>query len=80
MLFLKNELKAKQSTLEKTFIKILSGTENYPQPGRAIRNLIGRCFVLLYMRGDTRTMFDTLQSLLKIVGDLKALDKVVVKT
>lgn len=69
----------KQSALEKTFIKIVSGAENYPQPGRAIRNLVGRCFVLLYMRGETRSMFDTLQSLLKVVGDLKAMDKVVVK-
>ena len=69
----------KQLALEKTFIKIISGAENYPQPGRAIRNLVGRCFVLLYMRGETRSMFDTLQSLLKVVGDLKATDKVVVR-
>ena len=69
----------KQLALEQTFIKIISGAENYPQPGRAIRNLVGRCFVLLYMRGETRSMFDTLQSLLKVVGDLKATDKVVVR-
>jgi len=80
MTFVQNSLKAKQSILEKTFIRIISATEGYPQPGRAIRHLVGRCLVLLYTRGETRTMFDTLQALLKLVGDVKAVDKDVVKT
>jgi hypothetical protein len=45
-----------------------------PTPGRALRNLVGRCLVALYTRGETRTLFDTMQAFLKIVGDLKAVD------
>ena len=47
----------------------------HPAPGRAIRNLVGRCLIALYTRGETRTLFDTMQSFLKIVGDVKAVDK-----
>ncbi|RDB24443.1 HEAT repeat-containing protein 5B [Hypsizygus marmoreus] len=68
-------LKTIQSTLETSFIKIISAPEPYPAPGRALRNLVGRCLVTLYTRGETRTLFDTLQVFLKIVGDFKVVDK-----
>ena len=72
------DLKPKQSELEETLLKVISGTEGYPTPGRAIRRVVGRCLVVLYTRGETRTMFDTLQALMKLVGDPK-LDKEPVK-
>ncbi|KAF8148271.1 clathrin-coated vesicle protein [Crassisporium funariophilum] len=73
------DLKSKQAELEKVFIKIVSATEPYPAPGRAIRNLVGRCLVTLYTRGETRTMFDTLQSFLRLVSDFKASERISVK-
>ncbi|KDR82328.1 hypothetical protein GALMADRAFT_237575 [Galerina marginata CBS 339.88] len=73
------DLKPKQGDLEKVFVKIISAAEPYPTPGRAIRNLVGRCLITLYTRGETRTLFDTLQAFLRIVGDFKATDKDVVK-
>ncbi|TFK38873.1 clathrin-coated vesicle protein [Crucibulum laeve] len=69
------DLKAKQGDLEKTLIRIISSGEPYPTPGRSLRNLVGRCLVALYTRGETRTMFDTLQAFMKIVGDLKTTDR-----
>jgi len=73
------DLKPKQGELEKVFIKVISAAESYPVPGRAIRNLVGRCLITLYTRGETRTMFDTLQTFLRLVSDNKLADKDVVK-
>lgn len=72
------DLKPKQTELEETLLKVVSGTEGYPTPGRAIRRVVGRCLVVLYSRGETRTMFDTLQALMKLVGDVK-LEKEAIK-
>lgn len=66
-------MKAKQSSLEDSLINVISSPT--PTPGRALRNLVGRCLVALYTRGETRTLFDTMQAFLKIVSDLKAVDK-----
>jgi HEAT repeat-containing protein 5 len=66
-------LKAKQAGLEETLIKVVSSP--IPIPGRALRNLVGRCLVALYTHGESRSLFDTMQAFLKIVGDLKAVDK-----
>jgi len=73
------DLKPIQGELEQTFIKIISASEGYPLPGRAFRNLVGRSLVALYTRGETRTLFDTLQALLRLVGDVKSLEKDVVR-
>ncbi|CAA7266119.1 unnamed protein product [Cyclocybe aegerita] len=75
-----SDLKPRQNDLEKTYVKIISATESSPLPGRAIRNLVGRSLVTLYTRGETRTMFDTLQAFLRLVGDFKTPDRDVVKT
>ncbi|KAJ3575515.1 hypothetical protein NP233_g1065 [Leucocoprinus birnbaumii] len=66
------DLKAKQGDIEKQLIKIISSPEPYPTPGRAFRNLSGKCLVQIYTRAETRTMFDVLQALMKIAGDFKA--------
>ena len=60
-------------------MKIISASQGYPPPGRALRNLVGRSLVVLYTRGETRTLFDTLQALLCLVGDVGNLDKDVLK-
>lgn len=60
-------------------MKIISAPEPYPPPGRAIRNLVGRSLVSIYTRCETRTLFDTLQAFLRIVGDFKSNERDVVK-
>ncbi|KAI6043108.1 armadillo-type protein [Pisolithus marmoratus] len=72
-------VKASQTSTEVTLLKIICGSNGYPLPGRGIRNLSARCFVLQYGRGETRTLFDTLRALLKIAGDPKASDKDIVR-
>lgn len=64
-------IKSSLSHLEDTFLKVVESPESYPAPGRSLRKLVSRCLVLVYTRADTRTMFDTLQRLLKLVIDLK---------
>lgn len=41
----------------------------YPEPGRAIRRLVGRCLVVLYERGETRSLFDTVQKYVKVINE-----------
>ena len=59
---------------ESKLLKVITGAAPYPTPGRPFRTLAARCMVLLYSRGESRTMFDTMQTLLKVVGDMKAPD------
>jgi hypothetical protein len=73
------DLKPKQGELEQTFLKIISAAEGYPPPGRALRNLVARSLVVMYTRGETRTLFDTLQAFLRLVGDVKNLEKDVLR-
>ncbi|KAL4065423.1 armadillo-type protein [Scleroderma yunnanense] len=69
-----DQIKASQSSVEETLLKIICGSNGYPLPGRGIRNLSARCFVFQYCRGETRTLFDILRALLKTAGDLKSTD------
>lgn len=69
---LQEDLKSGQTDLEALLVKIIASPEPYPSPGRPIRNLVAKCLTALYSRGETRTLFDTLQSFLKIAGDTKA--------
>ncbi|KAK0495924.1 clathrin-coated vesicle protein [Armillaria luteobubalina] len=68
-------LKAKQADIEVTLVKIITAPSPFPAPGRGIRNVVARCLVSLYTRSETRTLFDTIQAFLKIVGDSKTADK-----
>lgn len=68
-------LKAKQAEIETTLVKIITAPSPFPLPGRAIRNVVARCLVSLYARSETRTLFDTIQAFLKIVGDSKTADR-----
>ena len=74
-IFLQSTLKAKQADIEATLVKIITAPSPFPAPGRAIRNVVARCLVSLYTRSETRTLFDTIQAFLKIVGDSKTADK-----
>ncbi|CCM02125.1 uncharacterized protein FIBRA_04202 [Fibroporia radiculosa] len=66
------DLKALQQELEATLVKVVSAPEPFQSPGRPIRNLVAQCLIALYTRGETKTMFDTLQAFLKIVGEPKS--------
>ncbi|KAI0946131.1 hypothetical protein AcV7_010182 [Taiwanofungus camphoratus] len=69
------DLKSSQADLEATLQKIVTAPDPYPSPGRPMRNLVARCLIALYTRGETKTLFDILQAFLKIVGEPKALHK-----
>jgi hypothetical protein len=75
MIFCQEILKQKQSTLEKALIKVVLAPDPFPLPGRALRNLVARCFTVMYGRGETRSLFDTLQAFMKVVGEFKTTEK-----
>ncbi|CAO3620701.1 unnamed protein product [Cunninghamella echinulata] len=66
-------LKQSQATLEKTLLRLISLST--AKPRRPIRYLIGRCYVILYTRGDTRQLFDTITALHSLVSASKNIDK-----
>ncbi|KAG0172348.1 hypothetical protein DFQ30_010665 [Apophysomyces sp. BC1015] len=66
-------LKHSQPLLEKTLLKLISLAT--AKPRRPIRFLIGRCFVLLYTRGETRSLFDTVTALHSLIAASKNIDK-----
>ncbi|KAG1754151.1 armadillo-type protein [Suillus lakei] len=68
-------LKETQASVEVTLLKVLIPSEPYPSPGRPLRNLAARCLLILYHRGESRSLFDTLRVLLKPASDMKAMDK-----
>ncbi|KAJ6560948.1 clathrin-coated vesicle protein [Mycena sp. CBHHK59/15] len=68
-------LKSKQADLEAALVKVVLAQDPYPVPGRALRNCVARCFILLYTRGETRTLFDTLQTVIKVIADFKTADR-----
>jgi hypothetical protein len=67
-----DDVKVSQKDLEASLINIVASREPYPVPGRALRNLVASCFLVLYTRGDSKNMFDTLIAFLKVAGDFKA--------
>ncbi|KAG1904032.1 armadillo-type protein [Suillus fuscotomentosus] len=68
-------LKETQASVEATLLKVLIPSEPYPSPGRPLRSLAARCLLVLYHRGESRSLFDTLRVLLKPASDIKATDK-----
>ncbi|KAF8315585.1 ARM repeat-containing protein [Clavulina sp. PMI_390] len=67
-----DDIKAVQSGLEATLISIISAGPPYPVPGRSIRQLLARSFIVLFERAQTRSLFDTLQSLSRTTNDSKS--------
>ncbi|KAF8206326.1 armadillo-type protein [Mycena galopus ATCC 62051] len=68
-------LKSKQADLEAALVKIVLAQDPCPIPGRALRNCVARCFIALYTKGETRTLFDTLQAFIKVIIDFKTPDR-----
>lgn len=67
-----DDIKTVQKDLEASLLDVISSGEPYPVPGRALRNLVASCILILYTRGDSKNMFDTLLAFLKIAGAFKA--------
>jgi HEAT repeat-containing protein 5 len=76
---IQDDLKPHQSQLEESLLKVIISPEPFPPPGRPLRNTVARCLRTLYTKAETRSMYDTLQALLKIVADHKVVDKDVQK-
>ena len=51
---------------------MLTGTSPFPQPGRPLRRLATRALIYTYQKGETRTLYDALQSFIKVASDTKA--------
>jgi hypothetical protein len=66
---MQEHLKSKQADLEASLVKVVLAQDPYPIPGRALRNCVARCFIALYTRAETRTLFDTLQAFIKVIID-----------
>lgn len=64
-------LKPAQAKLESVLLSMAKGTEPFPLPGRPMRHLVARCFIALYSRGETRSLFDTLLALIKVASETK---------
>ncbi|KZW00275.1 clathrin-coated vesicle protein [Exidia glandulosa HHB12029] len=64
-------LKPAQSALEATLVKVATAAEPFALPGRSVRRLVGRCLVAMYSKGDTRSLFDTMQVFLKVASEPK---------
>ncbi|CAG8601056.1 5210_t:CDS:10, partial [Ambispora leptoticha] len=62
----KETLKDSQANLEKQLLKFISLSS--PKPHRPIRQIIARCFIIIYKNGDTRTLFDTITALQSLIG------------
>lgn len=73
-------IKPQQANLEATLLGIALAKDNFGVPGRPIRNLVARCYVSLYSKAESRTLFDTVNTFLKFAGDAKVTDKDLVKT
>ena len=52
-------------------VKIVTASEPFPLPGRPIRRLVASCLKTLYMRGETKSLFDTIQAFLKLLAETK---------
>ncbi|KAJ4473613.1 clathrin-coated vesicle protein [Lentinula aciculospora] len=75
-----DQLKAQQADLEASLVKIIIAAAPYPPPGRATRNGVARCLITIYSRGETRRLFDTLQTFMKVASEFKTVDRDIYRT
>jgi len=68
----KEDVKGSQAAVELSLSNIAAGLAPLPAPGRLIRNKVARCFLILFNRGETRSLYDTLQTLSRIANDNKS--------
>lgn len=65
-----------QNHLEQLLLKYLAASS--PKPNQATRRLIARCFIVIYSKGDQRTLFDTVVSIQSMFLNRK-IDDVAIK-
>ncbi|KAF7795189.1 hypothetical protein EIP86_006338 [Pleurotus ostreatoroseus] len=65
-------LKEQQGDLVEALLKVISTQENYPLPGRPVREQVAQCLIHIYTYGETKTLYDTVQTLLKSLVDTKS--------
>ncbi|TBU59882.1 clathrin-coated vesicle protein [Dichomitus squalens] len=65
------QLKVVQTDLEADMIKVITAPEPFPLPGRPVRRLVASCLKAFYMRGETKSLFDTIQAFLKLLAETK---------
>ncbi|KZT57919.1 hypothetical protein CALCODRAFT_495577 [Calocera cornea HHB12733] len=65
----KPEIRQRFEAIEKLLVKIAVGSEGLPFTSRPIRHALSRCLVKLYGRTESRTLYDTLQTLLKSIAE-----------
>jgi hypothetical protein len=68
---LSNNPISNQKDVEQTLLKYLQYLE--PHPNRPTRTLIARCFIIVYNKGDQRSLFDTIAQMQTILTN-KTLD------
>ncbi|KAH8084924.1 ARM repeat-containing protein [Cristinia sonorae] len=66
------DLKVSQEKLIATLIALVTSPAPYPIPGRPIRNLVAQSLIAIYSQGETKSMYDTIQALIKVAGDQKS--------
>lgn len=64
-----DELSAKQSSINNQILQIIGLLT--PTPTRVIRQCLGRCFNRVFEKGDRRSLYDSINQLLAIVGSGK---------
>lgn len=71
-----DELRRLQAQTEATLLRLVtvvpSQSAPAPRPGRPARQLIARCLVALFHRGESRSLFDAVQSLARVMADIRA--------
>jgi hypothetical protein len=71
-----DDVRSSQPSVEAALVKLLTQLPTQsspaPRPGRPARHIISRCFLVLFQRGETRTLFDVVQTLTKPMADPKA--------
>jgi hypothetical protein len=72
---IKETVKSAQAAAEAIFLKCATASSPFPVPGRPIRALVARCFLALYARGESRTLYDTVQACLKVAGESKVAER-----
>jgi hypothetical protein len=70
-----DDVREQQANVEKTLLRIITQPSTSaapsPKPGRPARSLVAQAYVALFERAETRTLFDTLQALVKCIVDPK---------
>ncbi|GAA95618.1 uncharacterized protein L969DRAFT_15542 [Mixia osmundae IAM 14324] len=83
-------VRACQTNLEQTLLRLIAGIAPtspttvepvpMPRPGRPLRQFVARCFIVLYTRAETKTLFDTVRKLINALLGLDQPDQITTPT